>query len=296
MVPPRSGTVTRLGLDMTDRSQEIPSDQLPEGFAESLDGPAPTPADPRPAATIVLLRDGEVGLEVLLLRRNRKTGFVPGAWVFPGGRVDRQDRDLVTFWAGLDPATASSRLNLASAPDDPQALAYYTAALREAFEETGVLVGATAKPATQDPSSVVEATLRAREGLMDGSDSFLDFLRRIGAKLDGGRVEYIAHWVTPVREPRRYDTRFFAARVDPTAQVSIDKREMTAARWLRPDAALALHGKGELPMVFPTIRTIEDLTGFKRADEVLEAYRDREIPRILPTLVRTSTGVGLKLP
>ena len=126
---------------MSQPEHEIPFDRLPAGFAETVENPPRVPAATRPAATIVLLRDGERALEVLLLRRSRSAGFVPGAYVFPGGRVDRSDADeeLTTRVDGLTAESAALRLSL---EDDPTtALAYYLAAIREAFEETGILVG-----------------------------------------------------------------------------------------------------------------------------------------------------------
>lgn len=131
---------------------------------------------------------------------------------------------------------------------------------------------------------------------MTGEGDFLGLLDEGSLRLDGTAVEYIAHWVTPEIEPRRYDTRFFAAKVDPEARVSIDEREMTSAVWLTPGTALDRYEAGELPMVFPTIRTLEDLAAFGSVDSVLEHYADRNIPMILPELVKTPTGVGLRIP
>lgn len=283
---------------MSDISHEIPDDRLPEGFGDALEQKPAQIAPTRPAATIVLMRDLAARLEVLLLRRNRKTGFVPGAYVFPGGRVDASDATLDPWWRGLDADRAAKRLGL-SGEASPGPLAYYTAALREAFEETGLLVGTRIRRSAQAsvdglPDPAVLAA--AREALMTGEGDFLGLLDEGSLRLDGTAVEYIAHWVTPEIEPRRYDTRFFAAKVDPEARVSIDEREMTSAVWLTPGTALDRYEAGELPMVFPTIRTLEDLAAFGSVDSVLEHYADRDIPMILPELVKTPTGVGLRIP
>ena len=96
----------------------------------------------------------------------------------------------------------------------------------------------------------------------------------LGARLDGTAIEYIAHWITPEAEPRRYDTRFFAAIVPPKSEPSPDPREMTDAVWLAPAEALARHEAGRLPMIFPTIRTLEGLSTFDTPDAVLSHYRD----------------------
>lgn len=272
---------------------EIPRERLPPGFVETLVGVPAVPAVPHPSATIVLLREGRDGPEVLLLRRNRATGFVPGAYVFPGGRVDAADGQeaLVRCWDGLTPDRATARLGLA--PDaSPPAIAYYGAALREAVEETGLLPAVVAA----DGPLAAEVVSGAREALLGRGVSFAAVLKDLGARLDGTAVEYIAHWVTPSVEPRRYDTRFFAARVAAESRAVYDRREMTDAVWLTPRAALDRYRCGRLPMIFPTIRTLEDLCDFATVEGLLLHYRTRAITQVQPTIVRTATGVALRVP
>ena len=134
----------------------------------------------------------------------------------------------------------------------------------------------------------------AREELLRGG-SFAQVLNAFDAHLAGDAIEYIAHWVTPEVEPRRYDTRFFVARVERRAEASPDAREMTASLWLTPAAALERHRRGDLPMIFPTIRTLEDLCGFATFDSLVAHYRNRAIARVLPAIVRTATGVALQV-
>ncbi len=272
---------------------DIPEERLPPGFVETLENVPATPAVPHPSATVVLMREGEGGPEVLLLRRNRATGFVPGAYVFPGGRVDAADGEdaLAERWDGLTREDAAGRLGIAPGADPP-AIAYYGAALREAVEETGLLAGVVAVQGPPRDGAVGEA----REALLEGGASFAAVLRKLGARLDGSRVEYIAHWVTPSVEPRRYDTRFFAARVPAGSKAVYDEREMTDAVWLTPRAALERHRSGRLPMIFPTIRTLEDLCDFGSVDELLAHYRACTIARVQPEIVRTATGVRLRVP
>ena len=280
---------------MSDPRSVIPFERLPDGFAESLEEPVGTPATPRPAATIVLLRDGEAGVEVLLMRRSRRAGFVPGAWVFPGGRVDASDADpeAVELLADLSPEEAARRLRL---PDgDPPAIAYYLAALREAFEETGILVGER-PDGSPPPTAAEEGRVDAvREALMQDEITLADALERLECRIDGDAVEYIAHWITPRPEPRRYDTRFFAAKVPSGARPVVDPREMVDALWLPPGEALDRCDDGALPMVFPTIKTVEQLAAFRTAGEALEGIGGQEVRTILPTLVVTPTGVGLEI-
>jgi len=280
---------------VSDPRSVIPFGRLPEGFAESLEEEPEVPVTPRPAATMVLLRDAAAGMEVLLMRRNRRAGFVPGAYVFPGGRVDGADAgpDVVDLLADLTPAAAADRLDLHGA--DPPAIAYYLAALREAFEETGILVGE--RPDGSPPPTAAEdaAVDAVRDDLMQSRIGFAEALSALGCRVDGDRVEYVAHWITPKPEPRRYDTRFFAARVPAGAEAIVDPREMVEARWLSPTEALRRCDEGELPMVFPTIKTIEELAVYQSAEEALAGIGGEMVRTILPTLVVTPTGVGLQI-
>lgn len=273
----------------------IPFDRLPDRFAESVRHPPQVPAAARPAATVVLVRDGAEGLEVLLLRRVRSAGFVPGAYVFPGGRVDASDAEehVVAHLDGLDAEAAAARLEL---PDgDPPALAYYLAAVREAFEETGILV-ARRGDGTVAPTAAADPEVEALRGFLMGDDvGFAEVLERTGCRIDGDALEYLAHWITPEAEPRRYDTRFFAARVPANTEAVIDPREMTDAVWLTPRAALARHAEGSLPMVFPTIHTLRGLEPHGSVAEALASVRARRVPTILPRLVLTPTGIGMEL-
>lgn len=263
---------------------EIPFSRLPPNFAESLDRVPAEPARPRPAATVVLLRDGTDGPEALLLRRHRSSGFVPGAWVFPGGRVDTADGEPALL-ARLDGVE----------PDVEPAPGYRAAAIREVFEETGVLLaegadGAPSPCAARDPA--LEAL---RERLMEDEVSLLEVLEARDLTARGNALVHFAHWITPVVEPRRYDTRFFLAALPAGADARADDREMTDLAWVTPAGALERFQRGELPMVFPTVRTLESLVGFDAVEATLDAFRGREVPAILPRLVRTATGVGITI-
>jgi len=281
---------------MSESEYLIPFDRLPERFARAIEHPPANPAPPRPAATVVLMREAEGPPEVLLLRRSRRSGFVPGAYVFPGGRVDASDAapEVVARLDGLDGDRAARRLDL---PDgEPPALAYYLAAIREAFEETGILVGTRAgdggPPATAAEDAAVDAL---RDDLMEDRRSFAAVLAAMGARLDGGAMEYLAHWITPVAEPRRYDTRFFAARVPRGSRAIVDRREMTDALWISPSAALRRHGQDSLPMIFPTIKTLEQLARYSTTEEALREIGSTPVRTILPRLVITRAGVRMEL-
>lgn len=276
----------------------IPEDNLPPGFARSVGDPPARPVVARPAATVALLRPGSAGRpEVLLLRRVRSAGFVPGAWVFPGGRVDRDDaaEALVRRIDGVDPETASRRLCL-PADAEPPAIAYWVAAAREAFEETGLLVGRDGNGAP--PASALDDVRvgELRRELLADDRAFSSILDRLGCRIDGSGMEYVAHWITPVVEPRRYDTRFFVAVVPPDREPLVHSEEATRAMWITPEAALTRHRQGDMPMVFPTVRTLEDFQGFTSPEQLLEAFRARDIPAVMPRLVRTPEGVAIEIP
>ena len=259
----------------------IPSHQLPPGFADALDRPPSPPAAALPAATVVLVRAGDVAPEVLLLRRHRASGFVPGAYVFPGGRVDPGDDDARLHGRVLGLQTAEP------------AFEYWMAAVREVFEETGVLLARTTEGAPPPDGHTDPALGRWREALLGDRAALLDVLAGADLRADLSGVVYIAHWVTPVVEPRRFDTRFFLAALPPGQQAVPDAREMSDALWLTPEAALERFAAGTLPMVFPTVRTLESLCGHDALPALLAAFAGRDVPCILPRLVRTPEGVEL---
>ena len=260
----------------------IPLDRLPPGFAARVDDPPEDAAFPHPAATVVLVRDGGAAPEILLLKRHRASGFVPGAYVFPGGRVDEAD--------GADSLIAL----LEEAPGTPHA-SYWLASVREAFEETGVLLARTF-----DGDALPDATISAdvakwRAQLLEHDAGLQDALAALNARPDLSRMVYCAHWITPTAEPRRYDTRFFLAELPHGAQVTIDEREMSDMVWVTAADALDRFRKGTLPMVFPTVKTIQRLASYVSVNEMIEAFRSAQVPAILPRLVTTDEGVGIVL-
>jgi 8-oxo-dGTP pyrophosphatase MutT (NUDIX family) len=261
----------------------IPLHRLPPGFAERVSDPPAEAATPQPAATIVLVRDGAAAPEVLLLKRHRASGFVPGAWVFPGGRVDEEDGDPALV-AMLDIAR--------QAADAPRA-SYWLAGIREVFEETGVLLARDAGGARCPDAQSDAHVAQWRESLMQGSAGLLDVLHALQVRPDASRMVYAAHWITPLAEPRRYDTRFFLAELPETCAVSADEREMSDAVWVTAAAAVDGFERGRLPMVFPTIKTIQRLIGYRSVAELIGAFRGTDVIPVLPRLVRTEDGVGI---
>jgi len=256
----------------------IPADRLPPGFADRIGNEASEIATPLPAATTILLRDSAPGPEILLMRRNRSAGFVPGAYVFPGGRVDAADADPALARSGVPPA----------APPPP----YWMAALRELFEEAGVLLARTRAgdfaPDARDPGVAT-----AREALLEDRSSIAQVLAEFDLAPAFDRFMPCAHWITPVAEPRRFDTLFFLAALPPGRTATADAREMSDMLWLTATHALDRFRAGRLPMVFPTVRTLEAIEPFRTVDEALEAFRGRSLSPVLPRLVRVEHGVAL---
>jgi 8-oxo-dGTP pyrophosphatase MutT (NUDIX family) len=259
----------------------IPPERLPPGFAEKLDAPLEAVAEPKPAATVVLLRDSNHGVEVLLLKRHRSSGFVPGAYVFPGGRIDEHDADLRLIEGAAVPARGAVAAH------------FWFGAVREVFEETGVLLAHTAKGTWVSDASSSDTIEQWRLKLMTNQARLIDMVAAEKLRIVLDDVVYFAHWITPKAEPRRYDTRFFAAALPPGRAIRPDEREMVDAIWITPARALERFTDGKLPMVFPTVRTLQDLRAFASAEEALEELQQRDVEPVLPRLVRTETGVGI---
>ena len=251
----------------------------------------------RPAATVVIVRDAEAhpdadaGVEVFVLRRTANAAFAAGMYVFPGGRVDDIDRasTLEPYCDGLDDATASAALGI-----DHGGLAFWVAAVRECFEEAGLLLART-RDGGQPRVSDAE-----RKAVHAGELSMEELCRRHDLILDLSAIRYVAHWVTPVGEgPRRFDTRFFLAAAPHGQEGAHDETELVDSMWVRPDEAIAKAESGALLMMPPTIANLRLIAQCSTADEAL-AVADAvgTPPRIQPKIRRDETGtvVGVALP
>jgi len=249
-------------------------------------------APPRPAATVLAVRDGPAGFEVLMVRRNLRSDFVGGAYVFPGGAVDAADA-AVERVVGPDDTELSAQLGLVSG-----ARAYFVAALRELFEEAGLLVACDDE---RRPAALVgEAATRlvaVRGELNDGHGILNDLLAREGLWLDLRGLAYLAHWVTPVGPPRRFDTRFFVL-VAPPGQLAVhDDAETVAAVWIRPRDALSAQARGEYEMIFPTIRTLESVADLEHASDVVSFARSQaSVAVVEPRIVERDGAIAVVLP
>ncbi len=234
--------------------------------ARVANGPVSSPISPSPAATVLVVRGGTDALEVLLLRRRPDSGFVPGAYVFPGGAVDPADHqsDVHGCTDGPDDRTASWQLGLASG-----GLGHRVAAVRECFEEAGILFAATPRGPVE--AEVVSGLQDQRHALDSGHTDIAVLCSSNQLTLSTAQLRPFAHWVTPAGPPRRYDTRFFLA-LAPEGQVATpDGTEVVDACWLAPSDALARSSGGKLPLIQPTRRSLEALACFDSAGALLAA-------------------------
>lgn len=251
---------------------------------------------PRDAATVMLVRDGPAGMEVFLLRRNLASDFVGGAYVFPGGAVDPADReaDLESVCEGRDDAEASELLGVESG-----GLAYWVAAIRECFEEAGVLLAyrAPAELVSLADPAVAERFGGHRAAVDAGERRLAEVCREEGLRLAVDRIHYFSHWITPLGPPRRYDTRFFVTRVPPEQVPLHDERETIANLWATPADALARHRAQELDLILPTIKNLEAIGRFPTSAALLEAAAVmEEVPAILPRIQADGAAVRILLP
>jgi 8-oxo-dGTP pyrophosphatase MutT (NUDIX family) len=266
-----------------------------------MSGPSSSPnLDPelvpvKPAATVMLVRDaadGEPGVEVFMLRRTANAVFGAGMYVFPGGRVDGVDGadDIAPFCRGLDDARASEQLGI-----DHGGLAYWVAAVRECFEEAGVLLaerrdGGPLQLRNEDRHEIHD---------QDSSLSLVALCRRDDLVLDLSTTQYVDHWITPIGEQRRFDTRFFLAEMPIDQEPLHDDKETVDSLWVRPAAALRMQADGELMMMPPTMANLRFLEPHESAAAALAAGAAIEQPPcILPKIRRDPDGriLGIAMP
>lgn len=272
----------------------IPHDALPAGFADKVRAGDFRPAPPRPAATVLLVRDSADGPEFLLLRRHGRSGFAAGAWVFPGGTVDEGDRDggVADRMDGPTPMQWAERLGVS---DPAEAMGFVVAAVREAFEETGILLARVAEDAT-NPGGAREGLDIARRALLAEVVDLRQVLATRSLRVSGDQLLYLAHWITPEPEPRRYDTRFFLARVEPEAVCTPHEAEMTESVWLTARGAVHFFEGGSLKMLPPTVHTLRRLAGYGSVEEIFTALADAPVPAIMPVMRVVDDGVTIELP
>jgi 8-oxo-dGTP pyrophosphatase MutT (NUDIX family) len=249
-----------------------------------------TAAEPRHAATVVVLRDADDhGVEAYLLRRLKSMSFAAGMYVFPGGSVDPRDADVAVPWAGPPAASWAAALSA----DEPLARALVCAAVRETFEESGVLL---AGPDAARIATLDDTWATARAALLDRSMSLTELLTDRGLTLRADLLRPWAHWVTPEVEPKRFDTRFFVAALPAGQEPLHFEGESDRGEWSRPADALSRQASGEIGMLPPTAFTLAELAEFRSVGAVLAAAEQREIRRMLPKILVNGDDVRFLLP
>ena len=236
----------------------------------------------KPAATVILMREAEEsGFEIFIVKRSSRSSF-GSLYVFPGGKLDPEDteRDLYACCEGMSDEEASARLGI-----ENDGLSFWIACIRECFEETGVLL-------TNPNDSLIqeyEKLSSLRKQLNNKEISFKDICISESLRLRTNNIVPCAHWITPAIEPKRFDTRFFLAKVNAKQLASHDGFELTESFWIKPKDALVKLKEGKMNMILPTISNIEQLAEFSSAFEAFnyfEGLGNNAIEPILPKFVK----------
>jgi 8-oxo-dGTP pyrophosphatase MutT (NUDIX family) len=249
--------------------------------------------EPRDAATVILVRPGPDGLETFLLQRTQALDFAPGACVFPGGSVDEADADpaiAATAWAGPSPAELGALLGIPAA----RAGALAVAAVRETFEECGVLL-ATPVPGAPPPDRAILD--EDQHALLHGSLSVGELLSRRRLVLRADLLTPWTRWITPEASPRRFDTWFFAAALPPGQLAALSAAaagESDAGHWWRPSAALDAARAKTITVLPPTAVTLAELTAYQDVASVLAERR--AISPLMSTVIQADGRAWLALP
>src|SRR5437016_12760483 len=224
------------------------------------------------------------------MQRHRASKFAAGDFVFPGGKIEPDDApaDAATWCAGLDRQDMSRMLGTAHAPET--ALAYWIGAIRETFEEVGILLARGTR--WPDPTRVETY----RRACHSDKQAFWTMLRTEGLTLATDGLVYFAHWITPEIQPLRFDTRFFAAAMPAGQEAVADEQEITEVKWLAPRAALDAHARGELSLRNPTVKNLELFDGAASTAAALDRVRGRQVRTILPRVIMEGDQRRVLLP
>jgi 8-oxo-dGTP pyrophosphatase MutT (NUDIX family) len=243
---------------------------------------------PRPASTILLLRDSAAReIEVFMMVRHYEIDFNSGALVFPGGSVDKGDQEIIA-----NPALYSGGEGL-----DAAGLSFRIAAIRETFEESGILLArAGGSDGLVDAKRAGEIEAAHRAALCDGKTTFLKVLADNGLRLALDELVPYAHWITPEGMPKRFDTWFFLAAAPPSQIGAHDGREATDSIWLSPREALAGGESGRFKLPFPTTRNLVKLGKQPSVTAALDDSRGRPVVAVMPVMTKLNGGRQLRIP
>jgi 8-oxo-dGTP pyrophosphatase MutT (NUDIX family) len=244
----------------------------------------PSPATPVPAATILMLRDGREGLEVFMVVRHHQIDFASGALVFPGGKADPQD---------FDPALVA---HLDGAAGDEAMRAIQVSAIREAFEECGILLARDEGQSGLISGARLAELSPYRTSLHSGATGMVEFVQKERLRLACDRLVHFAHWVTPDMMPKRFDTHFFLAEAPADHLAVHDGHESVDSVWIRPVDVLAQAATGKRTVIFPTLRNVEKLANCDSVQDALTAAAAASVVRVLPWTERRDDGTWLCIP
>ena len=251
------------------------------------------PAVPARASTVILIRDMDGQLQVYLLKRSSQSGFMPGNYVFPGGIVDPEDRNF-DFWQGhidLDRARVMTRFG--GGLNDEDVVCHGIAAIRETFEEAGVLLARQNGGTGRDLDN-----LRDQRSVGSLRETWLGELMSSGEwTLGFSALACWSHWITPKIRSKRYDTRFFAAFMPEGQECRPDNRETTHGIWISPEKALRGNLKGEIPLSPPAVTTLHEFLQYSGVGDLKKEMRTRAWGDVrIPRLVPMTGGALLLLP
>lgn len=242
------------------------------------------------ASTVLFIRDGARELEVYLIRRAKQMAFAGGMTAYPGGGVDPRDLDEQFGWIGPDPGYWADAFSC----DERMSRALVAAAVRETFEEAGILLATQGESPVHDTDN--EEWERERLALLNREQSLSDMLNRRKMSVRADLIRPWAHWITPEQEPKRYDTRFFLMKLPDGVHPREISTEHDHAEWVSVDRAVDESNAGRRPMLPPTTATLMDLAQFGTADEAMASAPPKKIVPIQPTLTQRDGENVILLP
>lgn len=241
------------------------------------------PVTPRPSATVMIARDGADGLEIFMVARDRQVDFASGAVVFPGGKVDPDDH--AEAWA-----TAISSL-----PGNGPESQYWIAAIRETFEESGLLIAERGGGGRLTANDVADIGARHRAKILDGSTKFSALARSLDLVPAFGEMVHFAYWITPIHLPKRFETHFFLVHAPEDHVATHDGQEAVQSFWVSPSELIAEADAGKQVLVPATRANLELLAESATVAEAIAAARERSILPVMPVVEKADGGVVIKI-
>lgn len=274
----------------------------PQSRSPATDDTHSTPAVARPSSTLLLLREGAAGVEVLLVRRHQNMTFMGGLWVFPGGALSAADSSDETL-SLLDGPTVAAVPRMHALSEEPlperQCLGLSVAACRETFEETGILLAHhdDGRPCSAETSARLQAQ---RQRVVEAPTLFTEMLRQAGLRPSLDQLLYWAHWITPSRSPKRFDTRFFVIAAPVAQPVLADAHETVESAWMTPAQAIDAARDDGMRISPPTLyNLLEVQAALQRHGSLaglLAGEANRPTPAVLPKMVRQEGRTLLIMP